>query len=112
MILPIKHTVDWELTYQKKQTQINRYDTQENKYRFDYDYKVGDKFMLTDHTAYKYETPYNCPFVRTQCFTNGTVKLQCGAIQIKYKISHIKPYKSDTKVEYYNSMNMYDAIKT
>ena len=32
--------------------------------------------MLTNHTAYKYETPYKGPFVITQCFTNGTVHLQ------------------------------------
>ena len=34
--------------------------------------------MLTKHTAYKYETPYTGLFVVTQCFTNGTVNLQCG----------------------------------
>ena len=54
MILPIKHRVDWELIRQRKQMQINRYNTQDNKHRVDYDYKVGDKVMLTNHTAYKY----------------------------------------------------------
>ena len=53
MIILIKHRVDWELIIQQKQTQINKYNTQENKHRVDYDYKVGDKFMLTNHTAYK-----------------------------------------------------------
>ena len=46
----------------------------------------------------------------TQCFTNGIVNLQYGAIKIKYNIRRIKPYKSDTKVEDYNSINMYDAV--
>ena len=54
MILPIKHRVDWELIRQQKQTQINRDNTQENKHRVEYDYKVGDKFILANHTAYKY----------------------------------------------------------
>ena len=67
--------------------------------------------MLTKHTAYKYEMPYTGPFLITQCFTNDTLKLQCGAIQISYNIRCIKPYKSDTKVEDYNSINMYDAVK-
>ena len=67
MILPIEHRVDWELLCQRKQTQINRDNTQENKDRVDYGYKVGDKFILTNHTAYKYETPYNVPSVKTQC---------------------------------------------
>ena len=77
---------------------INRDNTQDNKHRVDYDYKVRDKVMLTKHTAYKYDTPYKGPFVITQCITNGTLSLQCGAIKIKYNIRHIKPYKSDTKV--------------
>ena len=75
MILPIKHRVDWELIRQQKQTKLNRDNTRENKYIFDFDYKVRDKVMLNKHTAYKYETPYKFPFVITQCFTNGTVNL-------------------------------------
>ena len=65
---------------------------------------------LNNSTLYKYETPYKVPFVITQCFTNGTVNLQCGTIKIKYNIRRIKPYKSDIKVEYYNSKNMYDDV--
>ena len=91
--------VDWELIRQRKQTQINRDNTGENKQRFKYDYKVGDKVMLADHTSYKYETPYKGPFVTTQCFTNVTVSLQFSAIQINYNIRCIKLYKLDTKVE-------------
>ena len=73
MILLIKHRVNWELICQQKQMQINIYNTLENKHRVDYDFKVGDKLILTNHTAYKYEAPYKGPFVMTWCFTNGTV---------------------------------------
>ena len=66
--------------------------------------------MLTNHTAYKYGTPYKGPFLITQCFTNGTVLLQYGAIQITYNIRRIKPYKYDTKVGDFNSKNMDDAV--
>ena len=66
--------------------------------------------MLTNHTVYKYETPYRGPFVMTQCFTNGTVMLQYGVTQNQYNIRRIKPYKSDAKVEYPNSINMYDYV--
>ena len=54
MILPIIYRVDRELICQQKQTQINRDNTQENKHRVDYEYKVRYKVMLTNHTAYKY----------------------------------------------------------
>ena len=110
MILLIEHRVDWELIRQRKQTQNNRDNNCENKHRVEYDYKVGYDVMLTNHTAYKYETPYKGPVAITQCFTNGTVNFQYGVIKIKYNIRRIKPYKFDTKVEEYNSINMHDAV--
>ena len=58
--------------------------------------------MLLNHNAYKCKTPYKGPFVITYCFTNGTVMLKYGVIQIMYNIRRIKPYKSGTKVEYFN----------
>ena len=61
----------------EKQAQINKENARKNKHRVDYDYKVEDKFMLTKHTAYKYETPYKGPFMITKCSTNGMVNLQC-----------------------------------
>ena len=51
MIILIKHRVDWELIRQRKKTKINKDNTCENKHRVDYDYKVRDKFMLTNHTS-------------------------------------------------------------
>ena len=50
------------------------------------------------------------PFVITHCFTNVSVNLQCGTVQIKYNIRHINPYKSDTKVENFSSKNMYGDV--
>ena len=99
MILPIKHEVDWDLIRQKRQAQINRDNSREDRYRVDYDHKVSDNVMLTKHTAYKYETPYTFTFLITQCFINVTVNLQCGSIQIRYNIRRNKPYKLNTKVE-------------
>ena len=54
--------------------------------------------------------PYTGPFVITQCFNNGTVNLQCGAIQNKYNIRCINLYKSDTNVEDINRENMPDDV--
>ena len=68
MILLIKHRVDWEFIRHQKQTQINRGNTRKNKHRVDYDYKVRDKFMLLNHTEYKYETPYKGPFFDNTVF--------------------------------------------
>ena len=102
--------MDWELIRLQKQKQIIRYSTRENKYRAVYDYKVGDKFIITYHAAYKYEMPYKVPFVIIQCFNNGTVNLQYGATEITHTICRIKPYKSDTKVEDLYTIDMNDAV--
>ena len=66
--------------------------------------------MLTNHTAYKYETPYKGPFVITPCFTNGTVMLQYGLTKIGHNIRRIEAYKSVTKVEYFISKNISDDV--
>ena len=99
MIILMKNEVDWELICQEKHMQINRDNARKNKHRVDYDYKVVNEFMLTNHTSYKYGTPYTGPFVITQCSINGKLMLQYGAIQIRHNICRIKPYKSDTKFE-------------
>ena len=79
MILLINYKVDWELIRQKKYTQIDKDNIRKNINRVDHDYKVRDKVMLTNNTAYKYETTYNGAFVITQFWNNGTVKSQYGA---------------------------------
>ena len=38
------------------------------------------------------------------------IDLKYDVIRIKYNIRHIKPYKSDTKVEDFSSINMYEAV--
>ena len=83
-----------------------------NGNRVEHNHKARDKTMLNKHTAYKYEIPYRGPFVITRYFTNVTVKLQCGVIQNRYNIHQIKPYKSDTNVEYIKTENMSDNVNT
>ena len=55
--------------------------------------------MLTNNSAHEYETPYKRPFVISQGWTNGTVTLQCGPIQVRHNICRIKPCTSDTNEE-------------
>ena len=92
MILLKKHKVDWELIHQRNQNKINKDNICGNIKRVDHDYKVGDKVMLNNQTAYKYETPYKGPFAIKQSWTNGVVTLQYGAKQlyiIYVKLNHI-----------------------
>ena len=66
--------------------------------------------MITKHILYKCETAYAGLFVMTQCFTNGTVNLQCGPTKNRYNTRQINPYKLDTKVEDINSKSMSDGV--
>ena len=43
-------------------------------------------------------------------FTNGTFNLQCGAVQIRYNIRHIKPFIFDNNVEDISSKNMSNYV--
>ena len=80
----------------------NKYDIRKNNKIVDHNYKFRDKVMLINTAAYKCEIPYNGPFVITQCRTNGTIRLQCGAKKIRFNIRRIKPYKYDKNVENIN----------
>ena len=53
--------------------QINKDKIRKNNKRVDHDYKFGDKVILNNHAAYKYEKPYKDPFVITECCNNDTV---------------------------------------
>ena len=99
MILLIKHTVDWWLIPQWKQTQINKDNIRENSKIVEHGYKVGDKVIIVDNFEYNYETPYKGPLLKTHCCKNGTVVLQCGEIEIRQNIRCIKPYTSDKNVK-------------
>ena len=110
MIILIKHRVNWELIRQQKQAQSNRENTRKNKQRVEYDYKVGDKVMLTNNNAQEYETPYKSLFLITKCFTNGRVMLKYDAVQITYKIRFINLYKYDTKVVDFIPKNKDDSV--
>ena len=110
MIL-IKHTVDWELIRQQKQTQIIKHNTIENRNQFEHDYNAEDKVMLTNHPAWNSETSYKGTFLITQWFTNGAVNLQYDLIKIRHNIHWIKPHKSNKNFEDINPKHMCDVVK-
>ena len=60
------------------------------------DKKYGHNVMLVNNATYRYERPYNGPFLILQCWANVTVTLQCDPIRIGYNVCCIKPYMSET----------------
>ena len=51
VIFPIKYNVNWELTRQKIQTQINKSNIHRDSKIFDQKYKVGDEVMIIINVA-------------------------------------------------------------
>ena len=62
MILHINHVEGWRYICQRKQTQINKDITRENTTRIYHNYRVGDKVMTNNSSAYKYKTPLRGPY--------------------------------------------------
>ena len=51
IIIPIKHTVDWESISQKNHMQINKDNIRKNRNQVDHNYDIGDKLIFTNHAA-------------------------------------------------------------
>ena len=79
MILNTQYLADWTAIKAHKQ-QIHKNNIIENSKHIPHQYKVGDKVMLENHCANKYEQPYKGPYLVTQVNTNGTVHLKIDAV--------------------------------
>ena len=93
MILNMQHLADWTAIKAHKQQLICKNNIIENKKHIQHQYKVGDKVMLENHHANKYEQPYKGPYLVTQINTNGTVCLKIGAVTDTVNIRHSHPFK-------------------
>ena len=80
MILNVQHTANWEYIRSRKQKIIDKNNQLENAKRIKHTYQVGDLVMLRKGSENKYEQPYSGPLSVLQVNTNGTVRLQIGAI--------------------------------
>ena len=93
MILNMQYLADWTVIKAHKQQLIHKNNIIENSKRIPHQYKVGDKVMLENHRANKYEQPYKGPYLVMQINTNGTVHLKIGAVMDTVNIRHIHPFK-------------------
>ena len=82
MILNMQYLADWTAIKARKQQLICKNNIIENKKRIPHQYKVGDKVMLENHRANKYEQPYKGPYLVTQINTNGTVRSKMVQLRI------------------------------
>ena len=93
MLLNIKFIADWETIRLRKQKDIDRNNERENSLRVDHDYHIGDKVLVTDNDIHcKLNCPTKGPYNIIQVYTNGTVRVQKGALTERINIRHCTPY--------------------
>jgi transposase InsO family protein len=93
MLLPIKFKANWAEIKARRQDEIRRNNEQENKGRKSYDYKVGDRILLTDaRKRSKLSPPREGPYLVEQVFTNGTILIRRGAVSERVNIRRVIPY--------------------
>ena len=93
MLFDIPYIADWLEIGKARQKQVDRSNELENSKRIDYDYKIGDKALLIkDGIFRKAEDNNDGPYLITQVFSNGTVRIQRGTINERLNIRRLRPY--------------------
>ena len=95
MMFNISSLVNWKDLSIRKQQLVDKANLRENNKRIDYDYKVGQQvYVVTDGVQRKLDRPKTGPFEITEVFTNGTVRIQRGAVDERINIRSLEPHFS------------------
>ena len=80
MLFDIPFLANWNKIGDYRQRQTNLNTARKNSKEVNYDYKVGNKVLLTQEgILHKAESPYSKkPWTITTVHTNGTIRIQCG----------------------------------
>jgi len=93
MLLNVKFIADWEMIRLRKQKDVDKNNARENSLRVDHDYHIGDKVLVTDQDIHrKLNCPTKGPYNIIQIYTNGTVRVQRGAVTERINIRRCIPY--------------------
>jgi hypothetical protein len=78
--------------YRQRQTDLNT--ARKNSKQVNYDYKVGNKVLLTQEgILLKAESPYSKkPWNITTVYTNGNIRIQCGIQSERLNIRRVTPF--------------------
>ena len=93
MMFNIAALVNWKDLSIKKQTLVDKANLRENSKRVDHDYQVDDHvYIVNDGIHRKLDTPKLGPFPITDIYTNGTVRIQRGAVNERINIRRLEPH--------------------
>ena len=101
MTYPSSHE-DWDEIGKRRQQQVDKNNARENKKRVPYDYIVGNKVLkineVNGERAPKAHDKNNAPYVISQVYCNGTVRIQRGSMNERLNIRRLTPY-FETSIE-------------
>jgi hypothetical protein len=94
MLFDIPFIADWNKSGDYRQHQTNLNTACKNSKQVDYDYKVGNKVLLTQEgILHKAESPYSKqPWTITTVHTNGTIRIQRGTQSERLNIWRVSPF--------------------
>jgi cleavage and polyadenylation specificity factor subunit 1 len=93
MMLPIEIQTNWALIAERQKAAIAKNNARENSKRIAHNYQVGDKVLLTlPGIRRKLSTPCEGPFEVIATHTNGTVRIQRGAVSQRVNIRRLTPF--------------------
>jgi hypothetical protein len=94
MLFDIPFIANWNKIGDYRQHQTDLSTARENSKQVDYDYKVGDKVLLTQEGILrKAESPYSKePWTITTLHTNGTIRIQRGTQSERLNTQRVIPF--------------------
>ncbi len=96
MLFDIPFIADWDEIGRRRQKQVDRDNVRENNRRLPFDYKIGHKCLIVKNIngerLPKADDRNQGPYVITEVYTNGTVRIQKGAISERINIRRLTPY--------------------
>ena len=93
MLFDIPYIADWSEIGKRRQKQVDQSNKEENKNRIDFDYRIGTKVVLIkDGILRKAEDKNIGPYLITEVFSNGTVRIQRGTINERINIRRLSPF--------------------
>jgi hypothetical protein len=94
MLFDIPFLANWNKIGDYRQRQTNLNTARKNSKEVNYDYKVGNKVLLTQEgILHKAESPYSKkPWTITTVHTNGTIRIQCGTQLKRLNTRRVTPF--------------------
>ncbi len=96
MLFDIPYIADWNEIGRRRQEQVDRNNARENDRRLPYDYVPGSKCLIINEIngeiQRKAKDKHEGPYVVTDVYTNGTVRIQRGSVNERINIRRLTPF--------------------